>query len=87
VDRARDGVLVEDRVERGFVAHVRFVERDLLAGDPLDARDRFALAVHEIVDHDHVVIAVEQFHARMRADKARAARHQNCSLRGHAGLP
>jgi hypothetical protein len=52
-----------------------------------DAPERFAIAVHEIVDYDDVVAAVQQFDTRVRADKTRAARYQNRALHGHAVAP
>ncbi len=73
MDRAVDVVLFKDAVERRAVAHVVFIEGDVLARDLLHAFDGLRAGVDQIIDDDDLVAALEQLHAGVAADIAGAA--------------
>ena len=70
---AADVVLFKDAVKGCSVAHVVFVEGDLLAGDLLYALDGLGAGIDQVVDHDNAVAAIEKLHAGMASDIPRAA--------------
>ncbi len=82
VDHRDDRVRREDTFERGRVAHVGLDEDRRGPRDALDAPDRFALAVDEVVDDDRHEAGGQQFDAGVRADVAGAAGDED--VRGHA---
>jgi len=87
VNRAAHRMRVENALQRGFIARIRFVERDTLARDLLDSFKRLAVAVDEVIDHDHVLATAQQLDTGMRADKARSAGDQNRAFQVHAKFP
>ena len=71
------------RVQHMRVAQVALDERKIPSGNFADALQRFRSGIAEIIDDDHLVTRVEQFHARMAADIPRAAGDKNL----HDALP
>ncbi|OQC21369.1 MAG: hypothetical protein BWX70_03234 [Verrucomicrobia bacterium ADurb.Bin070] len=75
-DRVHRAFRLEDRVQRGSVANVGFVERHRLAGDRGNPPQAFLLAVAEVVDDGDVVPGLQKFNGGVAADKAGSARNQ-----------
>jgi len=73
VDHPIQGMGGEDQIHRGFIGGIGVIKQGTLARDlPYPIHHR-ALAVAQIVQNDHIVTAVEQFHAGMAADVAGSA--------------
>ena len=68
----------EDLFQLFAVTYVIGIENKLLSRDLLYAAKALLVRVAKIIHHDDFIARLEQFHHRMRADKARAARHKNC---------
>ena len=61
----------------GLVANIALNASNFLAGDGLDAFQRFRMAIGEVVENDHFLTGLEKFDAGMRADIAGPASHEN----------
>ncbi len=71
------GVAVEDGRQGVSITDVQLVDgTDEAAGDPFDAGEDLWSAVGVVVDHDHLVAVIEEFHAGMTADEAGPAGDQ-----------
>ena len=67
---------VEQSANRIAIAQIRFAQRKFLAGNFANAVQRVGFGIDEIIQNDHLVPRIQQLHARMASDKARAARDQ-----------
>ena len=76
MDHGADGLAREGFPKLREIGAVDGVERRPDAGDPLNLVDDPGLGVGKIVHDDHVMARLLQFHHRMAADIARAARYQ-----------
>ena len=76
VDDARDGrILLEHGLRGSLVAQIYLLEGRAHTRDLLDAVEHLYLGVGKVVDDDHVVASLDQFHGGMATDEARSARH------------
>ena len=76
VDDASDGrILLEHGLRGSLVAQIYLLEGRAHTRDLLDAVEHLYLGVGKVVDDDHVVASLDQFHGGMAADEARSARH------------
>lgn len=65
-----------------LVTNIALDAVDFLAGDGLDAFQRFPMAIGKVIENDHFLTVLEKFDAGMRADIAGPASHEN-----HRHLP
>ena len=70
-------VFGKDLVHRGAVAHVCIVKAEVFARDLTDAHHRLFAGIGEVIDHRHLVTALEQCDQRVAADEAGAARQKD----------
>ena len=80
MDDRVDGIVREDLLHRGRVAEVHLHERKFPFENLLHTLEAGAVAVGEIVGHDHVVARLDQFHGHVAPDEPRAAGYKHCFL-------
>lgn len=69
--------LLENAFQPFAVQHVNLIEARTLARDRFDAVERFGLGIAQIVEYGHVISCIDEFNARVAADKSGAAAYQN----------
>jgi hypothetical protein len=68
-----EAILCKKCIQHVAVAQVGLTEDGTFPGNFLDAPDGGYLTVAEIIDNDHLIARVEEFHAGVAADIARPA--------------